>query len=94
MGLYKNPVPICLTRNQCYFCFSYLFPSFEHTNTIESQGHLQVSENKRIHVNGCPRMGVIIFLPLIVFQLKPTVYMFAVRLDIILWHGVIIQYHY
>ena len=28
--------------------------------TFWPQGHLQVSENKRIHVNGCPRMGVIV----------------------------------
>ena len=41
--------------------FFHLKPSFEHNNTIGGQGHLQVSENKRIHVNGCPRMGVIVF---------------------------------
>ena len=38
--------------------------------TFWPQGHLQVSENKRIHVNGCPRMGVIVFFPLIVFPTK------------------------
>ena len=38
--------------------------------TFWSQGHLQVSENKRIHVNGCPRMGVIVFFPLIVCPTK------------------------
>ena len=59
--------------------------------TFWPQGHLQVSENKRIHVNGCPRMGVIVFFLLSFFQLKPTVYIFAARLDIILWRGVIIQ---
>ena len=55
------------------------------------QGYLQVSENKRIHVNGCPRIGVIVFFLLSFFQLKPTVYIVAARLDIILWRGVIIQ---
>ena len=61
--------------------------------TFWPQGHLQVSGNKRIHVNGCPRMGVIVFFLLSFFQLKPTAYIFAARLDIILWRGVIIQSH-
>ena len=61
--------------------------------TFWPQGDLQVSENKRIHVNGCPRMGVIgFFFLLSFFQLKPTVYIVA-ALDIILWRGVIIQSH-
>ena len=68
--------------------------------TFWPQGYLQASENKRIHVNGCPRMGVIVFFfffflffffLLSFFQLKPTVYIVAARLDIILWRGVIIQ---
>ena len=49
--------------------------------TFWPQGHLQVSENKRIHVNGCPRTGVIVFFLLSFFQLKPTVYILAARLD-------------
>ena len=38
--------------------------------TFWPQGYLQVSENKRIHVNGCPRMRVIVVFPLIVFPTK------------------------
>ena len=32
MGLYKNPVPICLTRNECYRFFLFFFLSFFHQN--------------------------------------------------------------
>ena len=57
--------------------------------TFWPQGYLQVSENTRIHVNvsknGCYR-----FFSSSFFQLKPTVYIVAARLDIILWRGVII----
>ena len=36
-------------------------------------------------------LSFFLFLLLSFFQLKPTVYIFAARLDIILWRGVIIQ---
>ena len=42
--------------------------------TFWPQGYLQGSEHKRIHVNGCPRMGVIVFSLLSFFQLKPSLH--------------------
>ena len=57
------------------------------------QGYLQVSENKRIHVNGFQELVLSFFFLLSFFQLKATVYIVAAHLDIILGHGVITQSH-
>ena len=57
--------------------------------TFWPQGHLQVSKmSMRVQ-----ELVLSFFVLLSFFQLKPTVYISAARLDIILWRGVIIQSH-